>query len=83
MACHLAIIEAKRRGCFPDQGQILTYMAMVQAKSPDRRLGLPVLPAKYRGRVVSLAITDEERRLATPESVGDTGTFGFTKEIES
>jgi hypothetical protein len=33
--------------------------------------------------VISLAITDEERRLATPESVGDTGTFGFTKEIES
>lgn len=32
---------------------------------PDRRLGLPVLPAKYGGRVVSPAITDQERRLAS------------------
>lgn len=48
---------------------------------PDRRLGLP---AKYGGRVGSPAITDHDRRLATPESsVGDTGAFGFTKAIES
>ena len=36
MACHLVIIEAKRRGCFPDQGQILAYMAMVQANRRSR-----------------------------------------------
>jgi hypothetical protein len=36
MACHLVIIEAKRRGCFPDQGQILAYMAMVQTNRRSR-----------------------------------------------
>ncbi|CAI7624084.1 unnamed protein product [Penicillium palitans] len=36
MACHLVIIEAKRRGCFPDQGQVLAYMAMVQANRRSR-----------------------------------------------
>ncbi|KAJ5519478.1 hypothetical protein N7453_001900 [Penicillium expansum] len=36
MACHMVIIEAKRRGHFPDQGQILAYMAMVQASRRSR-----------------------------------------------
>jgi hypothetical protein len=36
MACHLVIVEAKRRGCLPDQGQLLAYMAMVQANRRSR-----------------------------------------------
>lgn len=36
MACHMVIIEVKRRGHFPDQGQILAYMAMVQASRRSR-----------------------------------------------
>lgn len=36
LACHLVVIEAKRRGAFPDQGQILAYMAIVQASRRER-----------------------------------------------
>ena len=64
MACHMVIVEAKRRGCFPDQGQIRSKIAEDQGGRQigrfggfNRRLRFSVLPAKYGGGVVSPVIT--------------------------